>query len=97
MAAGGAADGLKDVNKEWLKRLKKLGLSDNREEETVGNLIADILDIVFTDEGTEPGGGNDVIGSNGVAGNGGISFFERIKIFFQEIIDFFRNLFSFGK
>lgn len=97
MAAGGAADGLKDVNKEWLKRLKKLGLSDNREEETVGNLIADILDIVFTDEGTEPGGGNDVLGSNGVAGNGGISFFERIRIFFQEIIDFFKELFSFGK
>ena len=97
MAAGGAADGLKDVNEEWLKRLKKLGLSENRDEETVGNLIADILDIVFTDEGTEPGDGNDVIGSNGVAGNGGISFFERIKIFFQEIIDFFRNLFSFGK
>ncbi len=97
MAAGGAADGLKDVNEEWLKRLKKLGLSENRDEETVGNLIADILDILFTDEGTEPGGGNDVVGSNGVAGNGAISFFERIKIFFQEIIDFFKNLFSFGK
>lgn len=97
MAAGDAADGLKDVNKEWLKRLKKLGLSDNREEETVGNLIADILDIVFTDEGTEPGNGNDVIGSNGVAGNGGISFFQRIKMFFEEIAAFFRNLFSFGK
>lgn len=93
MAAGSAADGLKDVNEEWLKRLKKLGLSENREEETVGNMLADILDIMFNDEGTEPGNGNDVIGSNGVAGNGGISFFQRIKLFFEEIIAFFRNLF----
>ena len=97
IAADNAVSGKKDLDNAWISRLKELGLSEDREEETVGNLIADILDIVFSDEGTEPGNGNDVIGSNGVAGNGGISFFQRIKMFFEEIAAFFRNLFSFGK
>ncbi len=97
IAADNAVSGKKDLDNAWISRLEELGLSEDREEETVGNLIADILDIVFSDEGTEPGSGNDVIGSNGVAGNGGISFFQRIKMFFEEIAAFFRNLFSFGK
>lgn len=95
IAVGETADGLKDINSKWIARLEELGMSENREEATVGNLIADILDIVFGDEDSKPGEGNDVLGSNGVAGNGALSFFDRIKAFFREIIDFFKELFSF--
>ncbi|MBR3767979.1 MAG: hypothetical protein IKL10_07050 [Clostridia bacterium] len=36
----------------------------------------------------------DIIGSEGVAQNGLMKFFQAIKDFFQKIADFFRNLFS---
>ena len=98
MAAGGAADGKKDLDKAWKAKLKELGYSDNKDEQSVGNLITDILDIVFNDQGNVPeDGGNDVLDKDGLASNGFISFFQRIKIFFEEIAAFFRELFSFGK
>ncbi len=98
MAAGGAADGKKDLDKAWKAKLKELGYSDNKDEQSVGNLITDILDIVFNDQGNVPeDGGNDVLDKDGLASNGFISFFQRIRIFFEEIAAFFRELFSFGK
>lgn len=78
------ADGLKDVNSKWQERLKELGMSESREEATVGNLIADILDIAL----------DDIVDSEGIAPNGFIRFFERLKEFFREIIDFFKELFG---
>ena len=95
---GEAADGKKDLDKAWQAKLKELGYSDNKDEQSVGNLITDILDIVFNDQGNVPDdGGNDVLDKDGLASNGFLSFFQRIKIFFEEIAAFFRELFSFGK
>ncbi len=95
---GGAADGKKDLDAAWRAKLKELNDSSNSEETKVGDLITDILDIIFNDEGKVPeDGGNDVLDKDGVASNGFLAFFARIKAFFQEIADFFKNLFSFGK
>ena len=95
---GEAADGKRDLDKAWQAKLKELGYSDNKDEQSVGNLITDILDIVFNDQGNVPDdGGNDVLDKDGLASNGFLSFFARIKIFFEEIAAFFRELFSFGK
>ena len=95
---GEAADGKKDLDKAWKAKLKELGYSDNKDEQSVGNLITDILDIVFNDQGNVPDdGGNDVLDKDGLASNGFLAFFARIKAFFEEIAAFFRELFSFGK
>ena len=76
----------------------ELGYSVYKDEQSVGNLITDILDIVFNDQGNVPDdGGNDVLDKDGLAPNGFIAFFQRIAKFFEEIGEFFRNLFSFGK
>ena len=91
--------GKKDLDKAWKEKLEELNKDAATDDTKVGDLLTDIFDIMFNDKG-EDGKypeGNDVIDQNGVASNGFLSFFARIKAFFQEIADFFRNLFSFGK
>ncbi len=84
IAADETAGAVKDINAKWQKLLKKLGKSDNPDEASIGNLLADILgheifeDIIDTDEGIAP--------------NGFIKFFEKLRELFQRIIDFFKNL-----
>ena len=98
IGVGETADGKKEVSELWKKKLEELNKNASSDETKVGDLITDILDIIFNDEGKVPeGGGNDVLDQNGVASNGFLAFFARIKAFFQEIADFFRNLFSFGR
>lgn len=98
ISADEMASGKKDLNEKWKKKLAELNKDATTEDTKVGDLITDIFDIMFNDEGKIPeGGGNDVLDQDGLASNGFLSFFARIKIFFQEIADFFRNLFSFGK
>lgn len=98
ISADEIATGKKDLNEKWKKKLEELNKGAASEETKVGDLITDILDILFNDEGKVPeDGGNDVLDQDGVASNGFLAFFARIKAFFQEIADFFRNLFSFGK
>lgn len=77
---------LKDVNAQWLALLKKLGLSDNPDEATVGNLIAKILNLdIF----------KDVIDTdNGIAPNGLLAFFQKIINWFKSIFAWFGNLFK---
>ena len=91
--------GKKDLDNLWKEKLEELNKNAGSDDTKVGDLITDIFDILFNDpdeEGNYPDD-NPVIDENGVASNGALSFFARIKIFFQEIADFFRNLFSFGK
>lgn len=84
IAADETADAIKDVNAKWQKILKKLGKSDNPDEITIGNFLAEIFgheifeDIIDTDEGLAP--------------NGFIKFFQKIIEIFERIIDFFKNL-----
>lgn len=86
IAVDETAGAVKDLNAKWLKRLEKLGKSDNPDEASVGNMLAKILgheifeDIIDTEEGIAP--------------NGFIKFFEKIRNLFQRLIDFFKNLFS---
>lgn len=92
------ATGKRDLNAAWQKKLAELSKDATSEETDVSDLITDIFDIMFNPEGEVPEeGGNDVLDKDGLASNGFLAFFARIKAFFQEIADFFRNLFSFGK
>ena len=98
IGVGETADGKKEVSELWKKKLEELNKNASSDETKVGDLITDILDIIFNDEGKVPeDGGNDVLDKDGLASNGFLSFFDRIKAFFQEIAEFFRNLFSFGR
>ena len=91
-------DGKKDLDKLWAAKIKELNDNSPSENTQVGDLITDIFDIIFNDEGKIPeGGGNDVADKEEIAPNGFIAFFQRIAKFFEEIGEFFRNLFSFGK
>ncbi len=84
IAADETAGAVKDLNAKWRKVLKKLGKSDDPDEATVGNLLADIFgheifeDLIDTDEGIAP--------------NGFIKFFAKLKELFERIIDFFKGL-----
>ena len=80
----GAAGGLKDLNKEWQNILKELGMSDDPNELTIGNLLAKFLGDYF----------EDVLTPEGVAPNGFIAFFQRIIEWFNKIIEWFKNLFN---
>ena len=84
IAVGETSNGLKDINAQWQQILKDLGMSDDPNEKTVGNLLAQFLDKYM----------EDVLTSEGVAPNGFIAFFQKIADFFQKIMDFFKNLFS---
>ncbi len=84
IAADETAGTVKDLNAKWLKVLKKLGKSDNPDEATIGNMLADILDYeIFEDL---------IDAEEGIAPNGFIKFFAKLRELFQRIIDFFRNL-----
>ncbi len=84
IAADETAGAVKDVNAKWLKLLKKLGKSDNPDEATIGNLLAEILDYEIFE---------DLIDTEeGIAPNGFIKFFIKLKEIFQRIIDFFKSL-----
>ena len=90
--------GKEQLSAQWVAKLEELNKNAGSDDTKVGDLITDIFDIIFNDEDDIPeGGGNDVLDQNGVASNGFIAFFQRIAKFFEEIGDFFRNLFSFGK
>ena len=84
IAADETADGLKDVNAKWQRILKKLGKSDNPDEVSIGNLLAEILEYEIFE---------DIIDAEeGIAPNGFVKFFIKIKEIFQRIIEFFKNL-----
>lgn len=84
IAADETAGTVKDINAKWLKILKKLGKSDNPDEATIGNLLADILDYEIFE---------DLIDTEeGIAPNGFIKFFMKLKELFQRVIDFFKKL-----
>lgn len=84
IAADETAGAVKDVNGKWQKILKKLGKSDNPDEASIGNLLADILDYEIFE---------DIIDADeGIAPNGFIKFFMKIKELFQRVIDFFKSL-----
>ncbi len=86
IAADETADAIKNVNAKWQQILKKLGKSENPDEASIGNLLAKILgheifeDIIDAEEGIAP--------------NGFIRFFAKLKDLFQRLIDFFKNLFN---
>ncbi|MGN0448033.1 MAG: hypothetical protein ACI4GC_05750 [Acutalibacteraceae bacterium] len=83
IGADKVANGLKDVNAEWKKVLEKLGKSDDPEEATIGNLLAEFMDKYL----------DDIITSEGIAPNGLIAFFQKIIAFFQKMLEFFRSMF----
>lgn len=83
-AVGATSGFLGDINAKWQAVLKQLGKSDNPDELTIGNWLAEVLDMTI----------GDILGSEGVAQNGLIAFFQRIIEFFQKIIDWFKNLFN---
>lgn len=80
------AGAIKDVNAQWIELLKKLGMSDNPNEATVGNLIAKILDLdIF----------KDIIDTDtGIAPNGFVAFFQKIIEWFNSIFGWIKNIFS---
>lgn len=84
LGVGGLAGGLKDINAEWQKILAELGRSDNPDEITIGNVLADFLDKYM----------DGILTDQGVAPNGVITFFQRIADWFNKIIEFFKNLFG---
>ncbi len=84
IAADETAGAVKDINGKWQKILKKLGKSDNPDEASIGNFLADILDYEIFE---------DIFDADtGLAPNGFIKFFMKLKELFQRIIDFFKNL-----
>lgn len=84
IAIGETAGGLKDVNAKWQEVLKNMGMSDDPNEKTLGNMLAEFLDVHF----------DDIFTSEGIAPNGFIAFFQRIIEWFNKIINWFRNLFA---
>ena len=80
-----SADALKDVNASWQKVLKDLGMSDDPQEQTVGNLLASILELDMFE---------DVLTPDGLAPNGLIKFFTKIIDWFKSIINFFKTIFA---
>ena len=86
IGVGNTATGVKDMNEEWTKRLKKMRESTNKGESAAGDLIAGILDLDIFDDIIDP--------EEGIAPNGFIKFFQKIASWFQKIIDWFKGLFS---
>ena len=79
---GNTASGIKDLNKIWTEILRNMRESENEGESMVGEIIAGILDLDIFD---------DIIDSEeGIAPNGLIRFF-------MKIVEFFKQLFSWGK
>lgn len=84
VAIGETTGGIKDLNAEWQQILINMGMSDDPNEQTLGNLLAEFLDVYF----------EDVLTSEGIAPNGLLAFFQKIVEWFQKIIDWFSKLFG---
>ncbi len=84
LAVDKTSGGLKDVNAKWQQILKDMGKSDDPNESSLGNALADFLDTYF----------EDIFTSEGIAPNGILAFFQKIISFFQRIIEFIKNLFA---
>ena len=82
IGADKTAGAVKNINKKWQEIIKKLGASNDRNEASLGNALAILLD------GTLGG----IFDSNGLASGGFIKFFERLREIFMKIIEFFRNI-----
>ncbi len=81
-AVGGVAGGMKDINKLW-----KEAIADLREKNPV---MADMLEEVLGWEEFD-----DVLDmEEGVAPNGLVAFFLKIKAWFEKIVAWFKNLFN---
>ncbi len=80
------ANGMKDLNAEWTKRLNDMRNSKDESEALAGEIIAGILDLDVFDDVIDP--------IEGVAPNGLIAFFQKIISWFQKIIEWFKNLFN---
>lgn len=81
IGVGETADGVKDLNAEWQKAMNKLKKKNPAAWELLDEILgSDVFeDVLDTEEGLAP--------------NGFIKFFQKIKDLFQKIIDFFKNLF----
>ena len=84
IGAGELVTGIKDINAEWQNILKELGRSENPDEITIGNFIANFLEKYF----------DDVVTSDGIAPNGLIAMFKKLIDWFNKIIEWFKNLFN---
>lgn len=85
-AADALADTTKNLNATWQKLLKKMGKSDNAADPTIGNFIADLLENEFFE---------DLIDAEtGIAPNGFIKFFAKLKPMLEKLFEFLKNLFS---
>ncbi len=80
------ANGVKDLNAEWTKRLNKMRNSKDEGEALAGEIIAGILDLEIFDDIIDP--------EEGVAPNGFIAFFQKIIDWFNKIIEWFKSLFN---
>ena len=80
------ANGMKDLNAEWTKRLNDMRNSKDESEALAGEIIAGILDLDVFDDVIDP--------IEGVAPNGLIAFFQKIIEWFNKIIEWFKNLFN---
>ena len=73
-----------DVNNSWMFILKLFSTSDEpllRDfAESLKAALNENFDGIFTEEGVAP--------------DGALTFFDRIKAFFQKIADFFRSIFG---
>ncbi len=81
IGVGETADGVKDLNAEWQKAMNKLKKKNPAAWELLDEILgSDVFeDVLDTEEGLAP--------------NGFIKFFQKIKDLFQKIIDFFKKLF----
>ena len=85
-AADAAADTTKNLNAIWQKLLKKMGKSDNPDEATIGNLIAELLDNEIFE---------DIVDTEtGIAPNGFIKLFAKLRELFNRLIEFFKSVFN---
>ncbi len=83
-AAEGTDDLYHDVNNSWQFILKLLTDSNEPVLNQFGNSLKDTLNEYF----------DGIFDDEGVASDGALTFFERLKAFFQRIADWFRKLFG---
>jgi len=84
IAAESADEWLTDFNNDWQFIIDLMGNAETDVIASMGKIFAGVLDTYL----------DDIFDSEGLASNGLISFFQRLKAFFQKIIDFFKNLFA---
>ena len=84
-ASDGATDILDQINKEWKAIIKELLNSDSELIKNIGKAISDLLNENF----------DDIFDEGGLASNGLLKFFAKIREFFEMISNFFKNLLKF--